>query len=200
MALVVYTHPLTTEVITTHMFMFTHFIRPNYTVLESKNANIISLYFARRKELLSLTGWKLSSGNREIDERPSQTESSREYVVRLAQEKARVGAAFGITGDLVIAADTAVVDQANGAELILGKPQDDLEAHSMLQWLRGRVHKVYTGIAVFRIGDNSLVSDVCCTAVPMREYSDREIHDYIATGDPLDKAGGYAIQHHGIHL
>lgn len=153
----------------------------------------------RRKELLSLTGWTYRVVTGEIDERPSQTESSREYVVRLAQEKAKAGAAYGVTGDLVIAADTAVVDQANGAELILGKPQDDLEANSMLQWLRGRVHQVYTGIAVYRIGDNSSLSDACCTAVPMREYSEREIRDYIATGDPLDKAGGYAIQHHGFH-
>lgn len=149
----------------------------------------------RRRELLSLGGWIFQVVSGEVDEKPLSSESSREYVLRLAQEKAKAGAVFGNSGDLVIAADTAVVDQENGAELILGKPQDDLEADSMLRWLRGRIHRVYTGIAVLRIGDNALTSDVCCTAVPMRHYTDDEIGAYIATGDPLDKAGAYAIQH-----
>ncbi len=149
----------------------------------------------RRRELLSLGGWSFLVVSGEVDERPLPSESSREYVLRLAQEKAKAGAAFGVAGDLVIAADTAVVDQENGAELILGKPQDELEAESMLRWLRGRIHRVYTGLAVLRIDDGVMTSDVCCTNVPMRQYSDSEISAYIATGDPLDKAGAYAIQH-----
>lgn len=149
----------------------------------------------RRRELLSLGGWSFQVVSGEVDERPLPSESSRDYVLRLAQEKAKAGAAFGVAGDLIIAADTAVVDQEDGAELILGKPQDALEAESMLRWLRGRTHRVYSGIALLRIDDNELTSDVCCTAVPMRYYSDGEISAYIATGDPLDKAGAYAIQH-----
>jgi len=90
----------------------------------------------------------------------------------------------------VVAADTTVVD----GESILGKPADPSEAKRMLNQLRGRVHQVYTGIAALRVRDGLLLSDVCVTDVPMRNYSDKEIESYVATGDPLDKAGAYAIQ------
>ncbi|MBN1537090.1 MAG: septum formation protein Maf [Anaerolineales bacterium] len=153
----------------------------------------------RRRELLSLGGWPFEVVSGEVDERPTPSESSREYVLRLAQEKAKAGGVQRMAGDVVVAADTAVVDHENGAELILGKPQDALEAESMLGWLRGRIHRVYSGIAVLRIDDDLLESDVCCTAVPMRHYSDDEMLAYIATGDPLDKAGAYAIQHPDFH-
>lgn len=153
----------------------------------------------RRRELLSLAGWAFKVVSGEVDERPLASESSREYVLRLAQEKAKAGAGFGNIGDLVIAADTAVVDQENSAEVILGKPQDNSEADSMLRRLRGRIHRVFTGLAALRIGDDAFSSDVCCTEVPMRYYSDAEISAYIATGDPLDKAGAYAIQHPDFH-
>ncbi len=65
----------------------------------------------------------------------------------------------------------------------------------MLRQLRGRVHQVYTGIALLRLRDGNLLTDVCVTDVPMRTYRDEEIEAYVATGDPLDKAGAYAIQH-----
>lgn len=149
----------------------------------------------RRRELLALGGWTFEVVSGEVDEHPLPDESSRDYVLRLAQEKAKKGAFFGEVGDLVIAADTAVVDHEKGAELILGKPQDAQEAVSMLLWLRGRTHYVYSGVAVLRIGDGKLAADVCCTEVPMRQYSDEEIEAYVASGDPFDKAGAYAIQH-----
>jgi predicted house-cleaning NTP pyrophosphatase (Maf/HAM1 superfamily) len=65
----------------------------------------------------------------------------------------------------------------------------------MLRRLRGHVHHVYTGIALLRVSDGLLLNDLCVTDVPMRNYSDEEISAYVATGDPLDKAGAYAIQH-----
>lgn len=65
----------------------------------------------------------------------------------------------------------------------------------MLRRLRGRTHQVYTGIALFRPADGLLLKDLCVTDVPMRDYSDEEIAAYVETGDPLDKAGAYAIQH-----
>jgi predicted house-cleaning NTP pyrophosphatase (Maf/HAM1 superfamily) len=68
----------------------------------------------------------------------------------------------------------------------------------MLRRLRGRTHQVYTGIAVFSVADGRLATDLCITDVPMRDYSDEEIRTYVATGDPLDKAGAYAIQHPGF--
>jgi predicted house-cleaning NTP pyrophosphatase (Maf/HAM1 superfamily) len=64
----------------------------------------------------------------------------------------------------------------------------------MLRRLRGHVHQVYTGIAALRAADQKLVTDLCITDVPMRSYSDEEIEAYVGTGDPLDKAGAYAIQ------
>jgi len=65
----------------------------------------------------------------------------------------------------------------------------------MLTQLRGRTHQVYTGVALLRVIDGHLLKELCVTDVPMREYSDEEIRSYVATGDPLDKAGAYAIQH-----
>jgi len=73
-----------------------------------------------------------------------------------------------------------------------------MEATAMLTRLRGRTHQVYTGIALLRMSDGHLLTDLCVTDVPMRDYSDEEIRAYVATGDPLDKAGAYAIQHAGF--
>ncbi len=91
---------------------------------------------------------------------------------------------------IILAADTAVVD----GKTILGKPKDPAEAVEMLRSLRGHSHQVFTGLAVLRPGDGNLVTDLCVTDVPMRAYSDDEIDAYVASGDPLDKAGAYAIQ------
>lgn len=91
---------------------------------------------------------------------------------------------------VVIGVDTNV---ALGQQL-LQKPQDEAEAMQMLQALRGTVHQVHTGIVVRRF-DGAEVAAVSTSNVFMRNYSDQEIIDYIATGDPMDKAGAYAIQH-----
>jgi MAF protein len=96
---------------------------------------------------------------------------------------------------LVVAADTAVVD----GESVLGKPVSAADGVRMLRRLRGRVHQVYTGIAVLKAGTDRAQTDVCVTDVPMRNYSDAEIEAYVASGDPMDKAGGYGIQHAGFH-
>lgn len=69
----------------------------------------------------------------------------------------------------------------------------------MLTRLRGRTHQVYTGVALLRQSDGLLLKELSVTDVPMRSYSDEEIHAYIETGDPLDKAGAYAIQHSQFH-
>ena len=121
-------------------------------------------------------------------------EQPKEYVLRLAEEKARAAAGDAPVDALVIAADTTVVD---GSE-ILGKPADAVQAEAMLRRLRGGSHLVYTALAVLRPADGKLLTDCCRTEVPMRDYSDEEITAYIATGDPLDKAGAYAIQHDGF--
>jgi MAF protein len=93
----------------------------------------------------------------------------------------------------VIAADTTVVD----GNQILGKPVDNEDAGRMLRQLRGRTHQVYTAIAVLQNGN--LLVECCGTDVPMRDYDDAEMRAYIESGDPLDKAGAYAIQHAGFN-
>lgn len=127
----------------------------------------------------------------DADESRLSSESPSEYVLRLAESKARAVAQHAHAEHIVIGADTSVVDGAD----ILGKPADVVEAAHMLKRLRGHTHQVYTGIAALRVRDGKVATDLCVTDVPMREYSDAEIEAYILTGDPLDKAGAYAIQH-----
>ena len=127
--------------------------------------------------------------NADESQRPS--ESPAEYVLRLAEAKARAVSQNAHSENIIIGSDTSVVDGND----ILGKPADVVEASAMLRRLRGHSHKVYTGIAALRVRDGKLVTDLCVTDVPMRNYSDEEIDAYIQTGDPLDKAGAYAIQH-----
>lgn len=143
----------------------------------------------RRRQLLALTGWDFSVSAADLDESQYANESPADYVLRLAETKARATPAD--QDQIVLAADTTVVD---GNE-ILGKPRDGAEASAMLKRLRGHTHQVYTGVALFRLRDRLLLRDVCVTDVLMRDYSDEEIHAYVQTGDPLDKAGAYAIQH-----
>lgn len=146
----------------------------------------------RRRQLLGLTGWKFSVAAADVDESQYENESPTEYVLRLAETKARATAIVAAESDqIVLAADTTVVDGSD----ILGKPQDAAEATMMLRRLRGHTHQVYTGIALLRPRDGQILKDICVTDVPMRDYSDAEIEAYVQTGDPLDKAGAYAIQH-----
>ena len=147
----------------------------------------------RRRELLSLLGFDFVADPADIDESQLSGESPPDYVSRLAWEKAQAIAAR--RSGLVIAADTIVVD----GEELLGKPQDELDAWRMLLQLRGRTHQVYTGLAILDSRTGESFIDICRTDVPMRNYSEDEIEAYIASGDPMDKAGAYAIQHAGFH-
>jgi MAF protein len=147
----------------------------------------------RRKELLALVGWPFEVRPADIDERQRPDEPPVRYVRRLACEKAQAIAER--EQGLVLAADTIVVD----GDDLLGKPADPGDARRMLRQLRGRTHQVYTGIALIDTDTGASMDDVCRTDVPMRDYSDAEMDAYIASGDPLDKAGAYAIQHAGFH-
>jgi MAF protein len=147
----------------------------------------------RRRQLLALTGIPFVVQVSDVDESLLPNEKPTDYVLRLAETKAR--AVHGDADQIILAADTTVVDGSD----ILGKPSDAAEAVSMLRRLRGHPHQVYTGIALLRKSDGMLLTDLCVTDVPMRAYSDEEIQAYVATGDPLDKAGSYAIQHPGFH-
>jgi septum formation protein len=146
----------------------------------------------RRRQLLALTGLKFSVSAADVDESQLSNELPTDYVLRLAETKAHATATAVADADqIVLAADTAVVDGVD----ILGKPKDTADAIAMLKRLRGHIHQVYTGIALLRLRDGLLLTDLCITNVPMRNYSDEEIKIYVQTGDPLDKAGAYGIQH-----
>lgn len=160
----------------------------------------------RRRQILALGGWPFRVQAAEVDEQILPDEDPRQYVLRLAGWKAQTIAHEAVEGTTVIAADTTVVFRSEfpagwQKEEILAKPQDAEDAIRMLRQLRGRVHQVYTGLAVLKITDYGIImeSEVVTTEVVMRSYSDEEIRAYVATGDPMDKAGAYAIQHMEFH-
>jgi septum formation protein len=169
-------------------------------VLESqpvnkKNTLILASNSPRRKQLLSLGGWVFDVLVADVDESQHPGEAPGNYVQRVAEMKARKSAEKVSNDTIVIAADTTVVD----GDDILGKPLDEEDAIRMLKRLRGHTHQVYTGLAMLRMSDNQSLTDLSVTDVPMRVYTDEEIEAYVQTGDPLDKAGAYAIQHPGFH-
>jgi len=145
----------------------------------------------RRRQLISLGGWMYHITPVEVDETPHHGENPRTYVTRLATEKALAASASLRPESVVVAADTTVADGTK----IVGKPENATDAIKMLKHLRGRTHQVFTAIAILPFGWTEPEIDLCMTDVPMRNYTDEEIYAYVATGDPFDKAGGYAIQH-----
>ena len=156
-----------------------------------------SLYLAsgspRRRELLAQIGVPFSTVSAAIDETPFAHEAATAYVERLAREKARAGherVAESSPGDAfcVLGADTAVVLDGQ----ILGKPVDEADALAMLMALSGREHEVLTAIAL--MDATRCETRVVSSAVRFRNISTQEAARYWASGEPLDKAGGYAIQ------
>ena len=149
----------------------------------------------RRRELLGLFQQPFQVLPADIDETEFPGEAPDDYVCRLAKSKAEAVAQEMPNTPLIIAADTTVAD---GNE-ILGKPLDQQDADRMLKQLRGRNHQVYTAISLLNPVTGHMVREICATQVPMRQYSDAEINAYVQSGDPMDKAGAYAIQNKGFH-
>ncbi len=151
----------------------------------------------RRQELLRNARISFTVQPADIDETPLAGEGARECAERLAREKALVVWRTR-PGDSVLGADTIVVVD----EAILGKPVDEKDAARMLRMLSGRVHRVITGVCLVRAGDSRDLLDPGervrtaseTTLVTVNELSDDEIREYVATGEPMDKAGAYAIQ------
>lgn len=140
----------------------------------------------RRRELLSMTGIPFVIDAPEVDETCSLP--PREAVMELSRRKALAGAALH-PGKVILAADTLVaVDNA-----ALGKPRDEEDAFRMLRLLSGRWHQVYTGVSVVD-AQGHVHSAADGTDVHFCEMSDEDIRRYIATGEPRDKAGAYAVQ------
>lgn len=144
----------------------------------------------RRRDLLRQAGFPFSVRPSEIPEVRNPGECARDYVARLAAEKAAAIEREPHEG--VLAADTTVAILLEGIEHILEKPADAEDARRMLQLLSGRPHTVYTAVCL-KWGGNSLLH-VEGTRVYFAELSADEIKDYIASGEPFDKAGGYGIQ------
>jgi len=147
----------------------------------------------RRAEILRNAGIKFEIRKTDVDESRLVDEVPGDYVRRLALAKAQSAAAkylAPVDETLILGADTVVVVNAD----ILGKPVSQDDARSMLRRLSGRVHEVHTGLALLRSSgeEQRVVEEV--TRVHFASLTDREIENYIATGEPFDKAGAYAIQ------
>ena len=140
----------------------------------------------RRRELLSQIGVPHNQLEVQVDEIPIANEAPSEYVIRLALAKAQAGRA--IINDLpVLGADTAVVIDNQ----IMGKPKSSEQAFTMMRRLSGRTHKVLTGVALITDKPESRLS---VSRVTFRSVTPAEIQAYWRSGEPVDKAGGYAIQ------
>jgi septum formation protein len=148
----------------------------------------------RRRELLSQAGLKFTIEAPNLNEDLLPDESAAAYVQRLAEEKAQsvwnANQSQNSADDplIVLGADTCVVSEGS----ILGKPTNPADARRMLELLSGRTHSVLTGLAV--ITGKKIARAVEITQVQFNQLNDREIAQYIASGEPLDKAGAYAIQ------
>jgi septum formation protein len=156
----------------------------------------------RRQDLLRSAGISFSVQPADIDEAVLVGEAPRDYAQRLAREKV-LAVAPSQAQNYVLGADTIVLV----GELILGKPNDAADAARMLRLLSGRAHEVITGVSLMRPASSrepdqpppgaenrELRTEVQSTLVAVSELSDDEIHRYVATGEPMDKAGAYAIQ------
>lgn len=149
----------------------------------------------RRQALMRLLQRPVRVQVADVDEDSIDTADPAVNVVETARLKAETVAAKTAGAAVIVAADTTV---ALGQEM-LNKPAGPEEAVAMLRRLRGRVHQVHTGIVVLTLPERRLAATVSTTDVAMRDYSDEEIAAYVASGDPLDKAGAYAIQNPAFH-
>ena len=156
---------------------------------------ILASQSPRRRELLERMGIRnFRVVSADIDEREEEQLPPEQLVCRLASRKAEAVAEKAPKGAVIIAADTVV--SLDGT--VLGKPGDKLEAFKMLSTLSGNRHQVYTGLCV--IWDEDKRTEYEVTDVTFRELGEKEIEDYIATGEPMDKAGAYGIQGYGALL
>jgi len=151
------------------------------------NPFVLASASPRRAELLTAAGFAFAIAHADIDEAPLSGEPADRYVLRLAEGKARAVAAR-FPDRAVLGADTTVVVDGH----ILGKPADAADAVAMLRRLQGRAHEVLTGVALVTDGHAQVVLET--TRVWFGPMTDAEIAVYVASGEPMDKAGAYGIQ------
>lgn len=149
---------------------------------------ILASQSPRRRELLGRLGLSFTVRAADIDETMDPGRPAFDEVARLSREKAAAIALGAEPGDVIVAADTIVVLDGR----ILGKPRNEADARAMLSALSGREHQVMTGVTVRR--GQQVQTETCVTQVHFRPLSQAEIAAYVATGDPLDKAGAYGVQ------
>lgn len=163
----------------------------------SSPAIVLASASPRRKELLERVGIVCAVVPSHINEDYIFGESPREHVLRLSHEKAReIAERADVPGRWFIGSDTVVVRDGT----ILGKPVDAEDAAAMLSSLSGRSHEVLTAFSVHDREKKSVVREVVCTEVHFKELTAAEISGYIASGEPFDKAGSYAIQGLGVFM
>ena len=144
----------------------------------------------RRAEILRTVGWPFEVCPVDIDEARHPGEEAPTYVKRLAKEKAQAAAEGRVAGSTIIGADTIVLIDKE----ILGKPRDEDDARRMLRQLSGQWHQVLTGIALVNGAPPETRVAHETTEVKFAAMSEDEINRYVASGEPMDKAGAYAIQ------
>lgn len=156
--------------------------------MSSSHHLVLASASPRRRELLSALGVAFEVRPSNINEDPLPGETPLQTQHRITVEKARANGQWST----VIACDTTVLLDGE----MLNKPADEAEAWSMLRKLRGRVHQVQSCLVILdSAAPDTPMIDIVTSDVQMRNYSDDEIAAYIATGDPFDKAGSYAVQH-----
>jgi septum formation protein len=143
----------------------------------------------RRAELLKQIGVEFELVPSQIEERPHPDEAPGDYITRIARAKV-VAVARERDSGLVIGADTVVVLDGR----LIGKPQNQADAHRLLRLLSGRWHAVLTGVALYDVETRHEVADYEKTLVKFAQLNDTEIDWYVNTGEPMDKAGAYGIQ------
>jgi septum formation protein len=166
-------------------------------MITSPPAIVLASASPRRKELLERVGVACTVVPSQINEDYISGESPREHVLRLAHEKAlEIAGRADVPGRWFIGSDTVVVRD----DAILGKPVDAADAAAMLTSLSGRSHEVLTAFTVHDREQGITLSEVVSTAVRFKELTAAEVSGYIASGEPFDKAGAYAIQGIGAFM
>ncbi|MED1917209.1 nucleoside triphosphate pyrophosphatase [Brevibacillus sp. DP1.3A] len=149
----------------------------------------------RRRELLQALGLSFTVITSDVDETTAEHLSASEVVEELSLRKAKE-VASRLTEGVVLGSDTVVVLDGQ----ILGKPVDEMDAYRMLSMLQGQEHTVYSGVALIDVETGRAEVSHSLTHVRIRALTEQEIKSYIATGEPMDKAGSYAIQGIGATL
>lgn len=165
--------------------------------MEGKNAIVLASASPRRREMLERMGVVFTTIPAHIDEQVVAGETPQDFVMRVSAEKAlAVAHSHPAAGRWFIGSDTAVV--CNGT--IMGKPADNADAARMLRQLSGTTHTVISAYAIYDAGRDRLTKRCVATEVQVRTLTEQEIQGYIASGEPADKAGAYAIQGLGAFM